>query len=100
MVEPTREEVNAWPGITVLEFGAGWCPICQNARPKIDRALVDATGVRHVRVEDGPGKPLGRSYRIKLWPTLVLLRDGAEIGRVVRPSAEGEVRDLLVQTGV
>jgi thioredoxin 1 len=97
MGEPTRSEVDAWPGTTVLEFGASWCPICQSARPSIDRALAAAPGLRHVWVEDGSGKPLGRSFRVKLWPTLVLLRNGVEVGRVVRPRSDGEVRELLAQ---
>jgi len=37
-------------------------------------------------VEDGPGRPLGRSYRVKLWPTLVFLQDGREVSRLVRPA--------------
>lgn len=97
MSEPKREEVDAWPGVTVLEFGAGWCPICIAARPHIDRALASASDLKHVRVEDGPGRPLGRSFRIKLWPTLVLLRDGVEVARVVRPNGEHEVTALLAR---
>jgi thioredoxin 1 len=99
MSEPTRTEVDGWPGITVLEFGAGWCPICQHARPYIDRALRDAPGVRHTWVEDGRGLPLGRSFRVKLWPTLVVLRDGVEVARTVRPNDEAEVRAVLAQAG-
>jgi thioredoxin 1 len=95
MSEPTREEVDAWTGVTVLEFGASWCPICQAARPTIDRALAGAAGIRHVWIEDGQGKRLGRSFRIKLWPTLVVLRDGVEVARAVRPRTEGELRELL-----
>jgi thioredoxin 1 len=49
----------------------------------------------HRKVEDGPGRRLGRSYRVKLWPTLILLRDGQEIGRLVRPTAADEVNELL-----
>jgi len=44
--------------------------------------------VRHIQVEDGPGKPLGRSFRVKLWPTLVFMRDGKVLGVAVRPPAE------------
>ena len=47
--------------------------------------------VRHVNVEDGPGLPLGRSFRVKLWPTLVFLRDGQVEKIAVRPGA-AEVR--------
>lgn len=89
--EPTRAEVDQFPGVTVLEFGAGWCSICQGARPLIDAALAAHPGVRHLRIEDGPGQPLGRSFRVKLWPTLVFLRDGSELARVVRPSAPAEL---------
>lgn len=89
--EPTRAEVDALPGATVLEFGATWCPICQGARPVIDAALGEHAGVRHLWIEDGKGKPLGRSFRVKLWPTLVFLRDGREVARVVRPSRADEI---------
>ena len=98
MTEPRREQVDTWPGVTVLEFGAGWCPICQVARPTIDRALAEIPGVRHVWVEDGPGRPLGRSFRIKLWPTLVALRDGVEIARAVRPRGDEDLRVLVART--
>jgi len=42
--------------------------------------------VRRIKVEDGKGKPLGRSFQVKLWPTLVLLRDGKILKQMVRPS--------------
>ncbi len=95
MVEPSADEVARWPGVTVLEFGAGWCPICQAARPRIDAALAAAPGARHVWIEDGPGRPLGRAFRIKLWPTLVVLRDGVEVARTVRPRTDAELTALL-----
>lgn len=94
-MEPTRDEVNGWTGVTVLEFGASWCPICRAARHDIDQGLASRPGLRHVMVEDGPGRSLGRSFRVKLWPTLVLMRDGEELGRVVRPVSEAEVTTLL-----
>jgi thioredoxin 1 len=95
MAEPTRDEVDAWPGRTVLEFGAGWCPICQGARPMIDRVLAAHEDLRHVWIEDGPGRPLGRSFRVKLWPTLVVLQDGVEVARVVRPESPAQVEAAL-----
>jgi thioredoxin 1 len=42
--------------------------------------------VVHIQVEDARGKPLGRSFRVKLWPTLVFLRDGKVVKQVARPS--------------
>jgi thioredoxin 1 len=93
--EPTRSDIDSMVGPVVLEFGAGWCPICQGARPLIDRALSVHPEVRHLWIEDGKGKPLGRSFQVKLWPTLVFLRDGAEVARLVRPTSEAEVASAL-----
>lgn len=95
MAEPTRAEVDALSGTTLLEFGASWCPICQAARPWIDDFVRAAPQLRHLRVEDGKGRPLGRSFRVKLWPTLIVMRDGQEVGRTVRPGDASELRGLL-----
>lgn len=95
--ELTRADVDAFPGATVLEFGASWCPICQGARSIIDATLREHENVRHVWIEDGKGKPLGRSFRVKLWPTLVFLLEGREVARVVRPSRSEELAEPLQQ---
>jgi thioredoxin 1 len=92
-----RAQVDALPGPTVVEFGTNWCGYCQGAQPAIAAALDARDDVRHLKVEDGPGRPLGRSYRVKLWPTLVFLKDGVEVARVVRPASADEVRSALAQ---
>jgi thioredoxin 1 len=100
--EPARAEVDAMAGSTVLEFGANWCGICQAAQPAIGNALAThAVGapLRHLKIEDGRGRPLGRSFGIKLWPTLVMLQDGREVARVVRPASAREVTDALARLG-
>lgn len=99
MSDPTREEIDATPGLVALEFGTGWCGFCQGARPLIDRALADHPGVRHISVEDGKGKRLGRTFGVKLWPTLVLLRDGREVARVVRPRSDADLSTAFAALG-
>ena len=92
---PSRSEVDALPGLTVLEFGTEWCGHCRAAQSAIQKALSQLPQWQHLKVEDGPGRALGRSYRIKFWPTLILLRAGQEVGRVVRPTTEPEVLSAL-----
>jgi thioredoxin 1 len=93
--QPERAEIDAMPGVVALEFGTGWCGYCQAAAPVIAAALKDQPAVRHIKVEDGPGRPLGRSFRVKLWPTVVVIKDGQELARLVRPADSGEVRAAL-----
>lgn len=93
----SREDVDAMTGPVVLEFGTNWCGWCRGAQPLIREALHGRTDVKHIKVEDGPGKPLGRSFRIKLWPTLVFLKDGVEAARVTRPANGAAISDALAQ---
>jgi thioredoxin 1 len=50
--------------------------------------------VKHIEVEDGQGRPLGRSFKVKLWPTVFFLRDGSVVRQEVRPSPE-ELREAF-----
>jgi thioredoxin 1 len=92
---PTREEIDAAPGALLLEFGIDWCGHCQLAAPVIADALRDRQDIEHIKVEDGPGRRLGRSYRVKLWPTLIAIKEGIEVARAVRPERTDEIRNLL-----
>lgn len=92
---PTRAAVDALQGLTLLEFGTDWCGHCRAAQPALAEVLPKHLQWRHLKVEDGPGRPLGRSYRVKLWPTLVLLRDGQEVARLVRPTQAADIAAAL-----
>jgi thioredoxin 1 len=95
--EPTRAQIEALREPALLEFGTPWCGWCRAAQPLIAQALQAHPQVRHFKVEDGPGRPLGRSFRVKLWPTLVFLKDGQEVARLVRPNDAGAVQAALAQ---
>lgn len=94
-MEPSRAEVDATAGPLLIEFGSATCGWCLAAQPLIREALAARPGLRHLKVEDGRGRPLGRSFGVKLWPTLVALQDGREVGRVVRPQAVPEIDAAL-----
>lgn len=93
--QPLRADIDALRGPALLQFGTAWCGHCRAAQPAVAQALGEVPGVRHVKVEDGPGRALGRSFGVTLWPTLVFLRDGRELGRLVRPVAAEPVRAML-----
>ena len=92
---PSRAEVDALAGPTLLEFGTDWCGHCRRAQPALAAALAGHPAVRHLRVEDGPGRALGRSFGVRLWPTLVFLADGREQARLVRPTEAAPVAEAL-----
>lgn len=93
--EPTRQAIDALQGVSLLEFGTPWCGHCLRAQPLLQSALAAYPDLAHIKVEDGPGRALGRSYRVKLWPTLIFLRDGQEVERLVRPESEEAIQQAL-----
>lgn len=94
-VEPSRAEVDSLAGASLVEFGTPWCGFCKAAQPLLAEAMGDVSGVRHLKIEDGSGRALGRSFGVKLWPTLVFMRDGVEVGRLVRPGSAELIRQEL-----
>jgi thioredoxin 1 len=96
-IEPTRAEIDRIEGPAVIEFGAPWCGYCRAAQPLLAAAFAAHPQVRHIKIEDGKGRPLGRSFRVRLWPTLVFLHDGKETARLVRPDDAGTIRNVLAQ---
>ena len=93
--EPARAEVDALQGPTLLEFGSPTCGHCRRAQPLIAEALAAHPRLRHLKIADASGKRLGRSYGVKLWPTLVMLADGKEVARLVRPTDAGVIGKAL-----
>ncbi|MES2623687.1 MAG: thioredoxin family protein [Pseudomonadota bacterium] len=93
--EPPRSEIDVLPGLTMLEFGSPTCGICYAAQPDIAEATDGLNTLRHIKIEDGRGRRLGRSFAIKLWPTLVFLKDGQEISRLVRPANAAVIKKTL-----
>jgi thioredoxin 1 len=93
--EPKRASIDAGHGPVLLEFGSPTCGHCRAAQPLVEQALSEHASVQHVKVADGPGQPLGRSFQVKLWPTLVFLRDGKEVARLVRPREPAALRAAM-----
>lgn len=95
--EPARAEVDAYAGATLIEFGNAWCGHCRAAQPLIAAAFAGHPQVRHVKVADASGRRLGRSFGVKLWPTLVFMRDGQEVAKLVRPRDADAVKQAFAQ---
>jgi thioredoxin 1 len=90
-----REFLDQLSGGVMVEFGAEWCGYCQAAQAIIKHAIAGYPDIKHINIEDGKGQRLGRTYAIKLWPTLIFLKDGVEIERIVRPSNQEAITNAL-----
>ncbi len=90
--EPTRAEIDTVAGPLVVEFGTPWCGHCLAVQQTLAELMKQHPDVRHIKIYDGKGQPLGRSFRVKLWPTLVFIYEGKVVFRAVRPD-ESEIAE-------
>jgi thioredoxin 1 len=93
--EPSRNDIDALEQPTVVEFGANYCGHCRAAQPLIAAAFAAHPDVGHIKVEDARRRPLGRSFQVKLWPTMIFLRHGKEVARLVRPADAESIERAL-----
>lgn len=98
--EQSRADIDQLDGSTMIEFGAAWCSHCQAAQSMIASALINYPMTRHIKIEDAKGRRLGRSYSVKLWPTLIFLKNGLEIRRVVRPANSEVIIEALMEINI
>src|SRR5687768_16674117 len=96
-IEPKRAEIDALEGPAVIEFGAPWCGYCSAVQPLLAAAFAAYPLVPHIKIEDGKGRRLGRSFRVTLWPTLIFLNNGKEIARLVRPINSTLINEALAK---
>ena len=94
--ELSREEINQFTGAVLLEFGAGWCGYCKAAQSIISSELALYPNIRHIKIEDGKGRRLGRTFAVKLWPTLIFMKDGIELKRLERQFNSEEISTALI----
>lgn len=92
--EPMRAEIDEIAGPLLVEFGAPWCPHCHAVQPVLEDLLSQHPEVKHVKIYDGPGQPLGRSFKVKLWPNLVFMRDDKVMMQLARPKKDEIVQGL------
>lgn len=91
----SRSDIDQLQGAVVIDFGTNWCGHCQRAQPLVDTVIASHASVRHLKIEDGSGRPAGRSFSVRLWPTLIFMRDGVELTRLVRPIEVTAIADAL-----
>ena len=82
----------------LVDFWAPWCVYCRRIGPayeKIAEKYGDELIVAKVNIDDEG--MLARQEQIEVIPTLVLYRDGMELGSIVAPESRAAIEDFIRQ---
>ena len=83
----------------LVDFYADWCAPCRMVAPFIDQLASENVGRLLVAKVDTDRAPeVSRRLGIRGVPTLILFREGSEVGRVVGFDPDG-LRDLVARAG-
>jgi len=76
------------PGLTLIDFTAAWCGPCRQLAPVLE-AVAASKNIRVVEIDVDHEQLLAQQFGVRSMPTVVLWRDGREVGRFVgaRPRA-------------
>lgn len=91
--ENFEEEVLKAENKVLVDFYADWCGPCKMLAPIVEEVASEHDDLKVVRINVDNEESIAMDYQIMSIPTLVLIKDGKEVDRVV-----GAVQKKVIET--
>lgn len=89
-------EAETSSGVSLVDFWAPWCGPCRAISPVVSEIAEergDAIKVCRANIEDDP--TLASKNRVMSIPTLVVMRDGVEVERIVGAQPKADIDAMI-----
>lgn len=79
----------------LLDFWASWCGPCQMVSPVIEQIGEENDSIRVGKVNVDEQAELTMQFRVVSIPTLVVMKGGEEVNRIVGAASKSEILAML-----
>ncbi|MCF6356778.1 MAG: thioredoxin [Draconibacterium sp.] len=70
-------------GVILVDFWAPWCAPCKMIAPILNEIAESQNEFKIGKVNVDHNQPLAKKFKVRNIPTLLILKDGVEAGRIV-----------------
>lgn len=81
----------------LVDFWAPWCGYCRRIEPVINKLADSREDVLIVKVNIDEEPELARQEHIEVIPTLVLYKEGYDLGSIVAPESKARIEAFLAE---
>lgn len=92
--ETFAQEIQA--GVTLVDFGATWCPPCKMIEPVVEELAQEFDGKASVTKVDVDQSPeLAQLFNVRSIPTLIFFKDGKPVDATIGVQSKKVLADKL-----
>jgi thioredoxin 1 len=81
--------------LSVVDFSATWCGPCRRLEPILGELAAELPGIDFFKLDADRSQQLAMRWGVQAVPTIVVLRDGRVVDRMVGLRPKGELADRL-----
>jgi thioredoxin 1 len=85
-------------GVVLVDFYADWCGPCRMMTPILERVAAESKAVI-AKIDIDSAQSVAGNYQVTSVPTLILFKDGKEMGRLVGLRDAETVKEFISSEG-
>ena len=90
-----KKEVLEESKTVLIDFYADWCGPCKMLAPVLEEIAKEKNNTKFVKINVDDAQELAMEYNIMSIPTLVVIKNGKEINRIVGLASKSELMQII-----